>query len=214
MAQSYTSYFIGNSTDAQRAASGGTCLMGGGEENDNAMRWFLRRANQGDVLVLRTSGEDGYNEYLYTELGVTVNSVETIVCHDLAAASDSYVLERISKAEAIWLAGGNQATHLARWSNTLLENALRSAVAERNVAIGGTSAGMAILGGAYFSARHGTIRSADALANPYDARLTLENDPLVELPYLSEVITDSHYDDPDRRGRHLVFLARAYTDYG
>ena len=31
---------------------------------------------------------------------------------------------------------------------------------------------------------------------------------------LRDVITDTHYDDPDRKGRHVVFLARMLTDYG
>jgi hypothetical protein len=47
------------------------------------MKWFLQRANGGDILVLRTTGSNGYNSYLYSGLGVTVNSVETIVCKQL-----------------------------------------------------------------------------------------------------------------------------------
>ena len=37
--------------------------MGGASENDAAMAWFLERAGGGDVLVLRASGSDGYNDY-------------------------------------------------------------------------------------------------------------------------------------------------------
>ena len=43
------------------------------------MQWFLEQANGGDVLVLRASGSDGYNQYLYNDLGINVNSVESIV---------------------------------------------------------------------------------------------------------------------------------------
>ena len=53
--------------------------MGGAREDDNAMRWFLKQADGGDILVLRTSGSNGYNDYLYSELQVNVNSVESIV---------------------------------------------------------------------------------------------------------------------------------------
>ena len=35
----------------------GTVLMGGATENDNAMRWF--RDAGGDIVVLRTTGDDG-----------------------------------------------------------------------------------------------------------------------------------------------------------
>ena len=54
--QNYTSYFTGNSTDSQQSANGGICLMGGATEDDNALKWFLERANGGDVLVIRASG--------------------------------------------------------------------------------------------------------------------------------------------------------------
>ena len=29
--------------------------------------WILERSNGGDILVLRTSGSDGYNNYLFSE---------------------------------------------------------------------------------------------------------------------------------------------------
>ena len=74
-AQNYTSYYTGN-TNIITNPSGGVCLMGGASEDDNAMKWFLQRANGGDVLVLRTSGSNGYNSYLYSGLGILVNSVE------------------------------------------------------------------------------------------------------------------------------------------
>lgn len=38
-------------------------------ECDEAMKWFLNLANGGNVLVLRASGSDGYNNYFYSELG-------------------------------------------------------------------------------------------------------------------------------------------------
>ena len=50
--QSYTSYFTGSSQDAQVSSAGGICLMGGATEDDNAMQWFLQRANGGDNPAL------------------------------------------------------------------------------------------------------------------------------------------------------------------
>ena len=87
-AQNYTSYFTGNTTDIVTTPTRGICLMGGASEYDDAMRWFLNRANGGDVLVLRASGADGYNAYFYTDLGVTLNSVETIVFNNANASTD------------------------------------------------------------------------------------------------------------------------------
>jgi hypothetical protein len=51
IAQDYTSYFTGDTTDVTVTVQKGTVLMGGASENDNAMRWFLERAGGGDVLL-------------------------------------------------------------------------------------------------------------------------------------------------------------------
>jgi len=77
--------------------------------------------------------------------------------------------------------------------------------------VGGTSAGLAILGGLAFTAREDTITSEDALRNPYDARITIENGFLT-VPYLGGIITDSHFTERNRMGRLQVFLARALAD--
>jgi len=213
-AQSYTSYFTGNTVDGAATATGGVCLMGGATEDDNAMRWFLERAGGGDILVLRASGSDGYNDYLYSELGTTVNSVETIVCNNASASNESYIHQKIQQAEGIWFAGGDQWDYVSYWRNTAIDSLINDAIANRNIVIGGTSAGMAILGGFYFSAENGTVTSSQALSNPYRTDVTVDSTSFIPTDYLTDVITDTHYDDPDRKGRHVVFLSRILTDYG
>ncbi|MFT4666792.1 MAG: cyanophycinase-like exopeptidase [Ulvibacter sp.] len=213
-AQTYTSYFTGNATDITVTPQGGTCMMGGATEHDEAMKWFLQRANGGDVLVLRASGSNGYNDYLYSELGVSVNSVETIVFNNSTAANETYIQDKIMNAEAIWFAGGDQWNYVSYWRDTPIADLINDAMQSRNIVIGGTSAGMAILGGYYFSANNGTVTSATALNNPYDSRVTVDSTSFLDIDYMQDVVTDSHYDDPDRKGRHMVFLARILTDYG
>lgn len=213
-AQSFTSYFTGNTNNVTTQSAGGICMMGGATENDNAMRWFLQQANGGDVLVLRASGSDGYNNYLYAELDVDVNSVETIVFHSAEASNDFYVQMRINQAEAIWFAGGDQWNYVQYWKDSPVETAINQAIIERNVVIGGTSAGMAILGSHYFSAQNGSISSAAALMNPYHNSLSIGADDFLHINVLQNTITDTHYDNPDRRGRHVCFMARMFTDYG
>jgi hypothetical protein len=73
---------------------------------------------------------------------------------------------------------------------------------------------MAILGSGYFSAENGTVTNAQALSNPYHNRMTLGYNDFLNVPFLEHVITDTHYDDPDRRARHAAFLARYATDNG
>jgi cyanophycinase-like exopeptidase len=205
--QNFTSYFTGNSQDALVTPKGGICLMGGASEHDNAMRWFLGQANGGDVLVLRASGSDGYNAYFYSQLGVTINSVETVVCLNLASGNDPVIIDKINKAEAVWFAGGDQWDYISYWRNTAVNVALNDAI-NRGCVIGGTSAGMAILGGHYFTAENGTVSSNVALNNPFNSLVTVSNEPFLNLPFLSNVITDTHYDNPDRRGRHSAFIAK------
>jgi cyanophycinase-like exopeptidase len=212
--QNYTSYFTGDTTDLVTSPSGGICLMGGATEDDNAMKWFLQRANGGDVLVLRATGSNGYNSYLYSDLGITVNSVETIVCTSALASTDPYVLQKINQAEAIWFAGGDQWTYISYWRNTPVSDALNLAIQNRNIVIGGTSAGMAIQGEYYFSAQNGTVTSSTALANPFDNLVTVDSSPFIQNTFLTNTITDTHFDDPDRKGRLVTFLARISNDYG
>ena len=212
-AQGYTVYNTGATEDGAFEASGGVCLMGGASENDEGMTWFLERAGGGDVLVLRASGSDGYNDYLYSDLGVDVHRVTTVVCQSVSASSNAEVLALVEGAEAIWFAGGDQADYHQLWQNTPLNEAINEGIATRNVVVGGTSAGMAILGGLRFTAANGTVYSDEALENPYNTYMALDNTPFIDVPLLANTFTDTHFDNPDRRGRLLTFLARAYVDW-
>jgi len=212
--QSFTSYFTGNASDKVTNPTGGICLMGGATEDDNAMKWFLQRADGGDVLVLRTTGSNGYNNYLYSTLGITLNSVETIVCNSSAASNDPYIHQKIQQAEAIWFAGGDQWTYISYWRDSPIDSLVNQAINDRNIVIGGTSAGMAIMGKYYFSAQKGTVTSSTALANPFSNSVTVDSTSFIDNTLLNNVITDTHFNNPDRKGRLVTFLARIYTDYG
>lgn len=216
LTQSYTSYFTGSSIDMVVVPTppGGICMMGGASENDEAMKWFLQRAYGGDVLVIRASGSDGYNDYMYSGLGVNVNSVETIVFNNASAAYDPYVQDKISKAEAIWMAGGDQWDYVSYWRDTPVDSLINDGIANRGMTIGGTSAGMAVQGRYYFSAENGTVTSNAALQNPFDTDITVDSSCFIKNNFLQDVITDSHYDDPDRKGRHVVFLSHILQNYG
>ncbi|MEM6377006.1 MAG: T9SS type A sorting domain-containing protein [Bacteroidota bacterium] len=212
-AQNYVNYFTGNPQDKVTDAQGGVCLMGGSREDDQAMKWFLKRANGGDVLVLRASGSDGYNNYLFSELGVPVNSVETIVFKDASASQEAYIQQKIKQAEAIWLAGGNQWKYVSYWRDSPVAELINQGIQERNLTIGGTSAGMAILCGLYFSSEYGTISTEDALQNPLDRKVFIDTTPFIQLDYLQNVITDTHYAERDRQGRQVAFMAYARQFY-
>ena len=211
-AQNYISYFTGDTANADVIPQFGILLAGGAGDHDNAMQWFLERANGGDVVVIRASGSDGYNDYLYSDLGVDVNSVETILFQNANASNDPYVLQQLANAEAIFIAGGDQGVYIDYWKDTPIEDILNDHANVKQGVIGGTSAGMAILGGHYFSAQNGTVYSGEALDDPYNSYMTIGHQDFLMMPFLHDVITDTHFDDPDRRGRLLTFLARIYAD--
>lgn len=211
-AQDYTEYLTGSAVDVTTNQQQGICLAGGNFDQNEAMKWFLARADGGDVVVLRASGSDGYNNYLYSQLGVAVNSVRTFVIHNAAGAVDPYVLEKVANAEAIWFAGGDQYDYVNYFKDNAMEDVLNAFINTKKGVIGGISAGMAIIGSAYFSAEYGSAESAAALLNPYHARISLGYNDFLEIPFMEDVIADSHFANRDREGRISVFMARFAKD--
>ncbi len=206
--QGYRYYSVGDSGDRSTACSPGLALMGGGTDVDAAFSWLIQKSGGGDFVVIRASGTDAYNPYVYG-LG-QVDSVETLVVDKRSGADAPFVADRIRKAEALFIAGGNQADYIRIWNGTALQEALEDSI-RRGVPMGGTSAGLAVLGEFVFSAFRGTVYSNEALANPYDHRVTLARD-FLSVPALTGVITDSHFVSSDRMGRLVVFLARIVKD--
>ncbi|CAN1520216.1 Secretion system C-terminal sorting domain [Flavobacteriaceae bacterium] len=213
-AQTYTSWKVGSATDVSTTTTQGMCLMGGGTDNDDAIKWMFQKAGGGDVVVLRSAGTDGYNSYMYTELGVPVNSVETIIIDTRAKASIAAIATKIRNAEALFISGGDQATYVSYWKDTPVEDAINYLINTKKVPVGGTSAGCAILGKFYYSAANSSVTSALALANPYNTGVTIGVNDFVNSPILANTITDTHYDNPDRRGRQTTFISRMWKDLG
>jgi hypothetical protein len=79
--------------------------------------------------------------------------------------------------------------------------------------LGGTSAGLHVLGDYIFTAATGGIDSEEALENPYSPDLTIGDNFLRVSEYTENVIFDSHFEQRDRMGRSITFLARLLTDY-
>ncbi|TAG53563.1 MAG: cyanophycinase [Cytophagales bacterium] len=203
---------IGSTTDVSRTTSGGTLLMGGGTDVDAAMRWMITKAGGGDIVVLRSTGTDGYNAYLF---GLqTCNSVETILIDSRTVANDAGVEAKIRNAEAVFIAGGNQFNYISFWKDTKVEDALNFLRNTKGCVIGGTSAGCMIQGRNYYMAQNGSVLSAAATANPYNVDMTLGRNDFLDNPYLSNLITDTHFNNPDRRGRLIAFMARISKDNG
>jgi len=207
-ASGYDYYLDGSGADVSPATAAGLLLAGGATDNDDAMRWFLDRSGGGDIVVLDAYGRDDYGPYIYDDLG-GVDSVQSFVFKQRRASWDPFVLETLAHAEAIFIDGGNQWNYVSLWKDTPVEDLINATALTKPV--GGISAGLAVQGEFCYGARLGTIRSDQALKDPYYSHVWLVKD-FLSLPYLGGTITDSHFAARDRMGRLMTFLARIVND--
>jgi len=209
----YQYFRAGSPNDVQTKTSPGFALMGGGDDLDAAFKYMCDHSGGGDFLVLRASGDDDYNPYIQ---GLCkLNSVGTLILTSPEAAHDPFVADAIRHAEAIFIAGGDQAHYINWWMDTPVQQGLNEAI-ERGVPLGGTSAGLAVQGEFVYSAQGDALDDKDlssplTLANPFHPRVTIVRNFLTN-PLLNNVITDTHFAARDRMGRTLVFMARILQD--
>jgi cyanophycinase len=185
----------------------GVALLGGGGDVDDAAKFLCDRSHGGEIVVLRASGRDAYNPYFH-ELCPN-NAVTTLLITSAEGAKAPEAIRHVQNAHALFVAGGDQSNYVKMWPGPLLKE-INDAIA-RGVPIGGTSAGLAVLGEFAFSARNDTVTSAEALADPFDSKVTLERD-FLSIPVMRGIITDSHFSPRQRLGRTVAFLARIEHD--
>lgn len=241
----YTYYSVGNPDFSpaivQAREHPSYVLMGGGPDVDEAFRWMIQKAGitpatGGRLVVIRATGDGGYDPYIYYSnkkkstassdiadgwvggASLGLSSVETLVIPSTAAANDEFVNTVVGRANAVWIAGGDQADYIKYWKGQALETTLKTLM-DHNVPVGGTSAGLAVLGGFDFTAQNGTVTSPQALTDPYNAFMTFDPSPLSTLggfiapAALAKTIVDSHLDSRDRMGRLISFVSRLIGTY-
>lgn len=201
------SYFrVGNAVDVAPTPQPGVVLMGGGTDVDAAFQWMCQRSGDGDFLVIRATGTDAYNPYIQ-DLCPASNSVATLIIPDLAAANDAAVADLLSKAEAVWIAGGDQSNYINYWTGTPVQSTLNALIAS-GVPVGGTSAGLNVLTQFVYTAQASQgVTSAQALADPFNRYMSFGRD-FAQVPVLAGVIGDPHFAARDRMGRDVAFLCR------
>lgn len=210
---SYKYIRIGNEADVARKVAPGYALMGGGSDLDEAFRFLCEKAGGGDFLVLRAAGGDDYNPYINSLC--KMNSVATLIVPSRDAANDPKVVDIVRRAEVLFIAGGDQARYINWWQHTALSDEINTGIASGKP-VGGTSAGLAVLGEFIYSAQgdapdDANLSSMEALKDPYSRRITLKRD-FLRISLLHNIVTDSHFAKRDRMGRSLVFLARIVQD--
>src|SRR5579863_897875 len=200
---------VGNTADIAATPHPGYALMGGGTDLDEPFQWLCDRAGGSDLLVVRARGGDDYNPYI--QKLCKLNSVATLILPSREAAMDPFAERTIAHASVLFIAGGDQANYINFWMGTPVQTALDDAI-HRGVPIGGTSAGLAVLGDWAYSAQGDKpddkdLDSKTVLANPFHPRVTLVHG-FLDIPTLANMITDSHFVKRDRMGRLIGFLAR------
>jgi cyanophycinase len=212
-----TRYLTGSPADVSPRLHGPALDLGGGgsdvaegiQRMIDEVRGCAACATKVDVVVLRASGADGYNDYIYKMSGV--DSVETIVVHNAEDAKDASVAETVRRAEVVFFAGGDQCNYVRYFKGNSIEAAVESVYA-RGGGVGGTSAGEAIQGEfVYDGCDTDGATSEQALANPYDPTVRFTYD-FFQWRYMRGVVTDQHVVARKRLGRTLVFVARQLKD--
>jgi cyanophycinase len=211
-----TRYLTGNAADVVVSLAGPAHDFGGGSTDvDAALQWIIDQvrgcttcSTKIDVVILRSSGSNGYNDYIFAMNGV--DSVETLVITSARDSNTTAVETTVKNAEVVFFAGGDQCDYVRNFKGTLVETAVESVYAKGG-GVGGTSAGAAIQGDFTYDGCNGSAVSSDALANPYHRTVTFTYD-FFHWANLQNTITDQHFVARDRMGRTLAFLARQIQD--
>jgi cyanophycinase len=210
-------YLTGNAADTRPKLYGPAYdLAGGGGDVAQALQWIINQVRgcedcpiRLDVVVLRSSGADGYNDFIYQMNGV--DSVETLVIRSREDSNSVEVKKTIRNAEIVFFAGGDQCNYVRFFKGTEVERAVEY-VHSRGGGIGGTSAGLAIQGSAVYDAcSGGSAQSLQSLRNPYHADISFTYN-FFNWPVMKGIITDTHFVERDRMGRLLAFIARQLRD--
>ena len=212
-----TRYLTGNAGDVSPGPLAGPALNlgGGGTDVDAALQAMIDLARgctscatKVDVVILRASGADGYNDYIFAMNGV--DSVESLVITKASEANSAAVVATVSNAEVVFFAGGDQCNYVTLFKGGALEAAVESVYA-RGGSIGGTSAGMAIQGEFIYNGCTGSATSAEILANPFHRNATFTYD-YFSWNDMGDTLTEQHLVTRDRMGRLFGFLARQIQD--
>ncbi|NRA63961.1 MAG: cyanophycinase [Pseudobacteriovorax sp.] len=206
------SYRTGSFHDVRvpmESGNGATLLMGGGADVDEA---FVRvRSHFGtrvDVVVLRSNGGSGYNDYLYQLMAA--NSVTTLIIDTVDKANSDITRRALEGAEFVFIAGGDQSRYIESWRGTQVQRLLKDLI-ERGGVVGGTSAGISIVTGIAYDPGRRSAAVSDEVVRDYCHPSLRFSDGLATVRVTEKIIGDSHFFERDRMGRLLTFIARNFS---
>lgn len=200
-------------------------LAGGGDSNafNSGRSEFFQKGSNGKDIVLVSQGTEQLefiNQVFDTYAAGKARSVTSVNITTREQALDPRIASIISGADAIWFGGGDQSLYQSIFFGTPLFSALANA-SSSTVAIGGTGAGMAMLGqAAYINLPWDSVKSRFATQQPLSPRVQLMTQG-TQLPFtgltnvpnapLGGIVTDTHFSSRDRMGRLVTFVTRSGT---
>lgn len=197
----------GSSKNKVTKTRSGAVLMGGGEDVDAAFKWMIDRSGGGDFVVLRSEGTDAYNSYI-DEMG-GVNSVQTLLISNSTDGNNECVAETIRNAGALFLAGGDQQNYIDYFKEKAVGDAINYLINTKHAPVGGTSAGMAIMGQYYHPG--GAPENGTVLDNPGKIAV---GEGFLKNPLLAGIVTEPHFSERGRQPRLVSFMASAMQNLG
>lgn len=206
---------LGNAADAAPALIGpSTFLQGNGAPGTTAFQAHIDQVASAplDIVVLAASFPTSGSSTPECDalMGLSnVNSCTTVTLTRASDANNASATAAINKAEIVYFAGGDQCNYVG-WKGSSVYTAVKNVVA-RGGGVGGGSAGLAIQGDYVYDACVGSVLSTEALANPYHRYITFTYD-FFKWPNLGQTITDTHFEQRDRMGRLMAFVARQVKD--
>jgi cyanophycinase-like exopeptidase len=220
-----------------KQGKGTIVLAGGGAEGDlgdeSAWSFSLYGAlvENGDlngdgvirvsILATEASAEPSFLPNYFVWLGevrgLTVKA-ENFILPTRQAAEDPEVLSKIASSDAIFIKGGDQGVYYDQWNSSALELAIRGVVVDCKGAIGGTSAGAMSLSQYSFSGSRDLI-AEDVLTDSHTSFLDDDSTSGTSgihddfLPFVPNILVDTHYTARGRMGRLLGIMGKAAEDF-
>lgn len=209
----------GSPSSSSKSTNRALMLVGGAEagvsSEKNATSWFLNQGDYGDYVMIRVGSTGGQASWICNNFNV--DSAAELAINSRSDANSSAVRDIIRNAEIIFISGGDQTEYKDYWRNTTLETELNNHMS--NKPIGGTSAGMAILGQSYYAPAGTGMIGSEILNNPYHNNTkNIYHGDFLRHPFMSRTVTDTHLDrklsGETRHSRVFGLLARTVADTG
>lgn len=202
--------------------SPGYMLIGGGRDPSDAFNKFAEMGGYDHLVILRTEGDPSElanmlngNDPTRPDFTNHWREIDSFTVTTVSQASDGALVTALSNATAVFIAGGDQTSYYDLWSGTPIQTILQSKVGM--IPIGGTSAGMHILGGVVYTPPRSDegVTSGEALSNPYHDLMQgvgpgeeFRSAFLSITPFAGKVF-DTHFHERFRMGRTVAFAARS-----